>query len=289
MVLRKDFDRLLVGVAPQHPSSQESEPTPVVLGQPESRWPIVLTLGVALLGVASILAGVLIAVTTPPGAAVAVAVLTTDAPTPVPEPTPVPAPDAAVMAIADLADSQWVERVSERAAIPPRALAAYAGAALSVASTHPHCGLGWNTLAAIGQVETEHGSIFGGAISAAGDTRPAIIGVQLNGAEFDAIADTDGGLLDGDMTWDRAVGPMQFIPATWTAFAQDGNGDGVTDIHQVDDAALTAAHYLCAVGDNVRLDDNWITAVGAYNSSIDYNNRVAAAASHYASLGHSAG
>ena len=35
------------------------------------------------------------------------------------------------------------------------------------------------------------------------------------------------GRLDGDDTWDRAVGPMQFIPSTWAWSGRDGDGDGV--------------------------------------------------------------
>ncbi len=42
---------------------------------------------------------------------------------------------------------------------------------------------------------------------------PAML--PLNGANgTQAIRDTDAGQLDGDSIWDRAVGPMQFIPST---------------------------------------------------------------------------
>jgi len=79
---------------------------------------------------------------------------------------------------------------------------------------------------------------------------------------------------------------MQFIPSTWAVFASDGDGDGVADPQQIDDAALTAASYLCSIGDGPLSEpESWIAAVGAYNSTIDYNNRVAAAAAHYATTG----
>ncbi|RJT91347.1 hypothetical protein D6T64_01995 [Cryobacterium melibiosiphilum] len=275
---------MLAGVAPEHPSSDCPDTEPASGNRAWSPWPVVVTLGVALLGVASVLAAVLLTVTPPDVAVASASASATDAPAPNPTPSPVPSRRETPISIADLADPEWVERMAEKAAIPPRALAAYAGAALSVQQTHPHCGLGWNTLAAIGHVETEHGSIFGGSLSVAGVATPAIVGVELSGNGVDAIADTDDGRFDGDPTCDRAVGPMQFIPSTWAQFAQDGNGDGITDIHQIDDAALTAAHYLCAAGRSLHLDENWIAAVGAYNSSTEYNNRVAAAASHYASL-----
>ena len=60
-----------------------------------------------------------------------------------------------------------------------------------------------------------------------------------------AIPDTDNGRWDGDKVWDRAVGPMQFIPATWQGAGRDGDGDGVANPNDIDDAALAAADYLC--------------------------------------------
>jgi len=50
---------------------------------------------------------------------------------------------------------------------------------------------------------------------------------------------------DGDTGWDRAVGPMQFIPGTWRRYAADANADGKQDPNNVYDAAAGAAHYLC--------------------------------------------
>lgn len=187
-----------------------------------------------------------------------------------------------VPGISSLADAAWAERTAEATDIPIRALLAYAGAELRLRAEQPSCGLSWNTLAAIGWVESEHGTIHGGTIGPDGLASPAIVGIPLDGAGVEAIADTDGGLLDGDTVWDRAVGPMQFIPATWGRFAADGDGDGRTDVHQIDDAVLTAARYLCTSGGDLRDSGDWISAVSSYNSSIDYNHRVAAAADTYA-------
>lgn len=186
--------------------------------------------------------------------------------------------------IVHLADPTWVRETATTAGIPERAMAAYAGAALAVQQRQPQCGLGWNTLAAIGHVESEHGTIDGSALDPDGVASPAIIGVALDGDGVDVIRDTDDGELDGDTEWDRAIGPMQFIPATWELFASDGNGDGITDPHQIDDSALAAALYLCSVSGTLADDASWIAAIGAYNSSIDYNHRVAAAATHFATL-----
>jgi len=41
------------------------------------------------------------------------------------------------------------------------------------------------------------------------------------------VVDSDGGALDGDARYDRATGPMQFLPGTWRSIGADGNGDGV--------------------------------------------------------------
>jgi membrane-bound lytic murein transglycosylase B len=178
----------------------------------------------------------------------------------------------------------WVASVAERSGIPARALTAYAGAALKVATEDPQCGLGWNTLAAIGSVESEHGTVHGGEVSPGGVARPTIVGIALDGTSTDAIRDSDDGALDGDAVWDRAVGPMQFIPETWALFASDANDDGVADINNIDDAALTAGRYLCASGGDVSDPSDWIAAISSYNSAIEYNNKVAAAATFYGGL-----
>jgi membrane-bound lytic murein transglycosylase B len=203
--------------------------------------------------------------------------------------TVVPTPSAEAPAprprgIADLADPAWVASVADRSGIPARALTAYAGAALKVATEDPECGLGWNTLAAIGSVESEHGTVHGGEVSPGGVARPTILGIALDGTTTDAIRDSDDGALDGDAVWDRAVGPMQFIPETWALFASDANGDGTADINNIDDAALTAGRYLCASGGDVSVPSDWIAAISSYNSAIEYNNKVAAAATFYGSL-----
>jgi len=192
---------------------------------------------------------------------------------------------AARASIATFADAAWVAAVADRTGIPQRALAAYAGAAIAVSRTHPSCGLGWNTLAAIGHVESEHGTIGGSHIDDDGVARPAIVGIALDGTASARIPDTDDGVLDGDVIWDRAVGPMQFIPSTWREHRQDGNGDGEYDVDQIDDAALTAAVYLCVAGGDLTVPARWIAAIHAYNADVSYNNRVADAAAHYATLG----
>ncbi len=109
------------------------------------------------------------------------------------------------------------ERIAEISAntsydVPLAALNAYRNAASTVASRYPSCHLSWGVIAAIGQVESNHGRFGGAAVLSNGKTVPTIVGLQLNGHGVAAIHDTDNGVLDGDKVWDRAVGPMQFIP-----------------------------------------------------------------------------
>ncbi|WP_371177175.1 hypothetical protein ABYF34_01140 [Buchananella felis] len=190
-------------------------------------------------------------------------------------------------ALTELVDAKWLRQTARATGVPERALAAYAGAAIHLEQTQPACRLGWNTLAAIGQVESEHGSLNGAKLTASGEVKPGIRGVQLRGQEeagqsLARIPDTDGGRVDDDPQWDRAVGPMQFLPGTWASYASDGNADGVASPDQLDDAALAAARYLCSAGRDLSVAENWIAAVKAYNDSAEYNNRVADAAQQLA-------
>jgi len=45
-----------------------------------------------------------------------------------------------------------------------------------------------------------------------------------------------------------AIGPMQFMPATWVAYGVDGNHDGFADPFDPADAIPSAANLLCADG-----------------------------------------
>lgn len=191
-------------------------------------------------------------------------------------------PPMQVSEISQLVDPQWVADVAESTGIPDRALAAYAGADLVVSNTYG-CRVGWNTLAGIGYVESHHGTLFGGYVTEDGSVSQKIYGIPLDGTNGTmAIEDTDDGRLDGDPEWDRAVGPMQFIPETWDIWGVDGNGDGVADPHHIDDSAMTAALYLCNAQGTLEGSENWISAIRSYNNTDSYQQQVADAAQHYA-------
>jgi membrane-bound lytic murein transglycosylase B len=203
--------------------------------------------------------------------------LTAPVASPEPAATPAPAPASTRVRV----DPAWAERIAARTGIPVRALEAYALADLLVDAEDPACGIGWNTLAGIGAVESDHGRHGGSSIGADGYAVPAIRGPALNGDGVAAIPDTDGGRWDADTTWDRAVGPLQFIPDTWVRWGADGDGDGVADPNQIDDAALAAARYLCASGPMTGVD-GWRAAIFSYNHLDTYVDAVAAAANRYA-------
>jgi membrane-bound lytic murein transglycosylase B len=179
-------------------------------------------------------------------------------------------------------DAQWLSRAAVQTGIPARALRAYVAAAATANDANPTCGIGWNTVAAVGFVESAHGTYGGGSLSAAGQASGPIVGPSLNGAGFAAIADTDAGALDGDARWDHAVGPMQFIPSTWQLVGRDGNGDGTADPFNIDDAALSAATYLCAHGRDLTTAQGWTDAIYSYNQSDPYIRQVQAQAAAYA-------
>jgi membrane-bound lytic murein transglycosylase B len=154
--------------------------------------------------------------------------------------------------------------------IPTTALEAYQRAARRESERDPSCGLSWPLLAAIGRVESDHGRFAGAVLHTDGRSTPRVIGIALTGQGTARITDTDGGRLDGDQTYDRAVGPMQFIPSTWAGYRADGNGDGIADPFNIFDAAAAAAHYLCAAGGDLTTLAGQLRAVHAYNDSDAY-------------------
>ena len=178
-------------------------------------------------------------------------------------------------------DDAWLARTSATTSIPVRALSAYARAHLQVAAEQPDCKVAWNTIAALGGIESAHGSIHGSVLGTDGYPRPAIRGPALDGGAFGSVHDTDGGSLDGDTRWDRAVGPLQLIPSTWETWAADANGDGIADPNQIDDAALAAGRYLCHSGE-LDSPEAWRQAVFSYNHSDAYVADIAQLANTYA-------
>jgi len=164
----------------------------------------------------------------------------------------------------------WTASAMSDHNVPAAANRAYRSAARTMAGIDPYCQLPWTLLAGIGRVESDHGRYGGSTLAIDGVSHPLIIGVQLDGqGPVAAIRDTDDGKLDKDKVWDRAVGPMQFIPSTWVGAARDGDGDGVESPNDLDDAALAAATYLCSGSGSVLGDVAMSAAIYRYNQD-DY-------------------
>lgn len=164
---------------------------------------------------------------------------------------------------------------------PVVVLDAYYRASLRTAEQKPWCGVRWDQLAGIGRVESHHGTYGGKTVQADGRTDGEILGPVLDGTRFASIPDTDGGQYDGDVVWDRAVGPMQFIPGSWRIFGADGNGDGDVDPHNMYDAAMAAANHLCGSTGDLGAPANFQRALLGYNRSVPYGQMVMGLADGY--------
>lgn len=101
-------------------------------------------------------------------------------------------------------------------------------------------GTDWYVLAAVGKVESNHGKYLG----------PSTAG---------------------------ALGPMQFLPSTWSTSGVDGNGDGKKNIMDPEDSIPAAAGYLKAGG----APGDWSAALYTYNHSNSYVKEVLAIAEDY--------
>ena len=98
----------------------------------------------------------------------------------------------------------------------------------------------WYVLAAVGKIESNHGENMG----------PSSAG---------------------------AMGPMQFLPSTWSSYGVDGDGDGGANIMDPKDAIPAAAAYLRAGG----APGDWYAALFTYNRAGWYVEEVLAIAESY--------
>jgi len=191
--------------------------------------------------------------------------------------------DAAAVRVTDAGNGRRAARLTapvSRVDFPLVALDAYWRAARSAP-----CPIPWWLLAGVGHTETNHGADDGSDLDASGTASVRIRGIVLDGAfpGTAAIRDTDGGILDDDPVWERAVGPMQFIPGTWKRWATDGNHDGVADPHNLYDAAGAAARYLCASRLPFTNELGLRGALFSYNASAPYADEVLSAGQRYRS------
>ncbi len=183
-------------------------------------------------------------------------------------------PAAAIEAPASVGDA--LDRAAALTAgsasnIPQAALSAYQRAEAVINKADTSCHIPWELIAAIGRVESDHGRWAGNSLDEAGVARPGIYGIALNGRHnTQRIADTDAGQYDNDTRFDRAVGPMQFIPSTWAVVGVDGDSDGTRNPQDIDDAALATAVYLCSGDDDLSAEQGQRASVYRYNHSNAY-------------------
>ncbi|GAA5144914.1 hypothetical protein GCM10023340_13330 [Nocardioides marinquilinus] len=188
------------------------------------------------------------------------------------DPASVSAPDEDAGSVTGVnGDAQQIAATSSTNGIPSAALAAYQRAETVINAADPGCKLTWQLVAAIGRVESNHGRFGGSALDSDGVATPAITGIALDGRNgTTVIRDTDAGQYDGDRSFDRAVGPMQFIPSTWAQVGVDADGDGERNPQDIDDAALGTAVYLCSGDDDLSTLSGQRDAVFRYNNSESY-------------------
>lgn len=163
--------------------------------------------------------------------------------------------------------------------IPEIALSAYLNAEQQMAVSVPECGISWSLLAGIGRIESMHANR--GTTDSGGTAVPPIYGPALDGSlpGNEVIVQSSSG---GQVTYVRAVGPMQFLPGTWARYASDGDGDGQADPQNLFDATLAAARYLCSGGLDLRDQPQVVAAILRYNNSMAYVHNVLGWAAAYA-------
>jgi len=163
--------------------------------------------------------------------------------------------------------------------IPAMALSAYRNAERMMAVAEPGCGVSWNLLAGIGRIESMHA--YGGATDSRGTAVRPIYGPALDGTlpGNEVIVQNRSA---ERVTYARAMGPMQFLPGTWSRYASDGDGDGKAEVQNLFDSTLAAARYLCSGGMNLRDQAHVMSAILRYNNSVAYARNVLGWAAAYA-------
>src|SRR6476661_5706915 len=170
-----------------------------------------------------------------------------------------------------IGNAQRAVSTASTSGIPSAALAAYQRAETVINAADKTCKLPWQLVAAIGRVESDHGRTNGNSLDDAGIARPGIFGIALDGTHnTQLVRDTDAGQYDADAKYDRAVGPLQFIPSTWSVVGVDADGDAQRNPQDINDAALATAVYLCSGADDLSTVRGQRASVYRYNHSTQY-------------------
>ncbi len=159
--------------------------------------------------------------------------------------------------------------LSQAPALRPELTLAYANA---VALMPPTCGLRTQVLAAMGHVGSA--SLEGRALDENHRALPPVYGAAGLSAGSGRSADTDDGSLDAKAAYDRPVGPLAFLVPTWQVAGADGDGDGLRDPQDIEDAAVSAAYFLCLGGRDLGEERGLRTALLSYHHSTAYADLV---------------
>ena len=160
------------------------------------------------------------------------------------------------------------------------ALTAYRNAERMMAAAYPGCGVSWNLLAGIGRIESMHAN--GGATDARGTAVRPDLRARAGRHRCPATRSSCRAGRPDRVTYARAMGPMQFLPGTWSRYASDGDGDGKAEVQNLFDSTLAAARYLCSGGLNLRDQSHVMAAILRYNNSMAYARNVLGWAGAYA-------
>lgn len=204
---------------------------------------------------------------------------------PAPDASPTPAP--AVGARPASAFAEWAGTLSGPLGIPQNVLEAYGYAEWVLTQTRATCKLQWTTLAALGKIASDHGRVDGRTVDAQGRPQPVLMGPALDGTSGRSkVDDSDGGALDGDQKWDRAMGPMQLTPAMWRASGVDADSNELAQPQDIDDAALAAGYQLCGAASGEGARDlskvaHWKAAINGYPGMAKNIDKVFDAAQSY--------
>ncbi|MQS17530.1 glycoside hydrolase [Streptomyces kaniharaensis] len=199
-------------------------------------------------------------------------------------------PALALVSEVDPGDPGSTAPVASVGGIPARMMTGYVRAAGMMSTMVRGCkGMSWQVVAGIGKVESDHAS--GHKFDDNGLITPSIIGPRLDGSgaggNTTAVRDTDGGRWDGDSEFDRAVGPMQFLPSTFAGYAARVRPDNpaAANPNNADDASLATALYLCGDGRDLTDIEQLKKAIYSYNYSSAYVDEVIGWIHQYTALG----
>jgi membrane-bound lytic murein transglycosylase B len=218
-----------------------------------------------------------------PGAAPPASAAAPGLTTPVPEepsPTGPHLPTPPVRPADQLAS--WAQRIGGVLNVPAVAIQAYGYAQLATLNTDPSCHLSWTTVAAVGEVESQHGQVGGAVLQSNGRSAPLVVGAVLDGKNGQALVnDTDAGAFDGDTTYDRAMGPLGLTPTVWRAYGIDADADGILDPYDIDDASLALARLLCSGAEDLSQRAGWDAAIARQHTGSTYAKSVFTSADSY--------